>query len=108
VRQREPRPSPDFPEPPSNVRLSGRAARDQVLEVVAETEAPRLPYGELLAGAACEEPQAARVERLKAAAAAEAELAAATERVRGCLLAGASLSMTRQSATRFKEFAELS
>lgn len=58
----------------------------QVLEVVAETEAPLLPYEELLAGAACEEPQAERAERLKAAAAAKAELAAASERVSAAAL----------------------
>ncbi len=54
----------------------------QVLEVVAETEAPLLPYEELLAGAVCEEPQAERAERIKAAAAAQAELTAANERAR--------------------------
>jgi len=78
-----------------------------VLEVVAETEAPRLPYGELLAGAACEEPQAARAERLKAAAAAEAELAAATERVRGCSPAGGLPVARHPSATRLKDCVEL-
>ena len=59
----------------------------QVLEVVAETEAPLVPYEELLAGAVCEEPQAERAERLKAAAAAKAELAAASERVSAAALA---------------------
>lgn len=53
-----------------------------MLEVVAETEAPSLPYEELLAGAVCEEPQAERAERIKAAAAAQAELTAASERAR--------------------------
>ena len=55
--------------------------------MVAETEAPLLPYEELLAGAVCEEPQAERAERLKAAAAAKAELAAASEQVSAAALA---------------------
>lgn len=63
--------------------------------MVAETEAPALPYAELLAGAVCEEPQAERAERAKAAAAAQAELAAASERARlaACLWRHAPLAV---------------
>lgn len=77
----------------------------QVLEVVAETEAPLLPYEELLAGAVCEEPQAERGERLNAAAAAKAELAAASERVSAAAMAlGAVLASCAQQQMQSSSF----
>ena len=69
----------------------------QVLEAVAETEAPLLPYGELLAGAVCEEPQAERAERVKAVAAAKAELAAASERASAAVLPTQAVPASMQS-----------
>ena len=77
-------------------RLRGQSAGWQVLEVVAETEAPKLDYAELLELHPTEVSQEERVRQREAEEEAQARFEAVQEEVSASLIPSRQSSMTHQ------------